>query len=138
MKSVEWNQRIPQLNIHHIYLLNHINKQLSYINIDNLMQFMIRYHQGNWFHATRGGHLCSDNMFITMELKKCRGETLLVETDKASRVAAEKVEEQALKILEGAKDDNEGRKKMKAEDIRVLLLFYGVERERSRQKQQLE
>ena len=34
-------------------------------------------HQGNRFHATRGRHLCSDDIFIAMELKKHRGERFL-------------------------------------------------------------
>lgn len=84
-------------------------------------------HQGTRFYATRGGHLCSDDIFIAMELKKRRGERLLVEKDKASRLAAEKVEKDALKILEGA-DAEKGKKKLKGDDIRVLLSFYGVEK----------
>eukprot|EP00535_Pseudo-nitzschia_heimii_P008103 CAMPEP_0197183888 /NCGR_PEP_ID=MMETSP1423-20130617/8709_1 /TAXON_ID=476441 /ORGANISM="Pseudo-nitzschia heimii, Strain UNC1101" /LENGTH=65 /DNA_ID=CAMNT_0042634553 /DNA_START=76 /DNA_END=273 /DNA_ORIENTATION=+ len=62
-----------------------------------------------------------------MELKKRRGQKLLVEKDKASRLAAEKIEKDALRILEGVDnaDAAEGnkKKKMKADDVRVLLSF---------------
>jgi len=78
-------------------------------------------HQGNRFHATKGRHLYSNDIFINMELKKRRGERLFVEKDKSLRLAAENVEKDALMILEGA--DAEEGKKLKVNHIRVLLLF---------------
>jgi len=48
---------------------------------------------------------------------------LLVEKDKDSRLAAEKVEKDALRILEGV-DAEEGKRKLKADDVRVLLSFW--------------
>ena len=68
-------------------------------------------------------------MFIAMELKRRRQERQLVEKDKAARLAAEKVEKQALKILEAGDDDDDAtKKKMKGDDVRVLLSFYGIEK----------
>ena len=52
-------------------------------------------------------------------------------------MAAEKIEKDALTILEGLEsaDGEEGsKKKVKANDIRILLLFYGVERKQQKKK----
>ena len=69
-------------------------------------------------------HTSSDDWFIARQLKKCRQQRLLVEKDKASRLAAEKVEGEALAILES--DDD--KKKLKIVELQKLFLFYGVER----------
>ena len=68
-------------------------------------------YQRTRFLATRGGHLFTDDIFEAMELKTRTQETELVETDKTLCLADEKVEKQALKILEGAGNaKEEGRR----------------------------
>ena len=55
---------------------------------------------GARFLVIGGGHLCTNNIFKAMELKTCREKREILKKDKAVHVATEKVEKEALAILE--------------------------------------
>mmetsp|Transcript_13793 Transcript_13793/g.32196 ORF Transcript_13793/g.32196 Transcript_13793/m.32196 type:complete len:191 (-) Transcript_13793:152-724(-) len=72
-------------------------------------------------------HACGDDWFVASQLKRLREKRRVLEKNKSLRLAAEKIEKQALEILEDEGAD-EGRKKLKGDDLKVLLLFYELER----------
>ena len=84
-------------------------------------------YQGQRWQATLGSHLATDEMFIGSTLKEKRQQKELVLKEKASRVAAEKLEGEALAIIESLGDE---KKKLKVVELQKLLLFYGIERKK--------
>ena len=85
--------------------------------------------QGEKFLATMGGHAATNEMFKGKLLKWKRQERALVLKEKASRLAAEKLEGEVLAIIESLGDDDK-KKKLKVLELQKLLLFYGIERKK--------
>ena len=63
-------------------------------------------YQGQQWQATLGSHLATDEMFIGSTLKEKRQQKELMLKEKASRVAAEKLEGKLLTVLESLGDDD--------------------------------
>jgi len=68
-----------------------------------------------------GGHAATDEMFKGKLLKWKRQERALVLKEKASRLAAEKLEGEALAIIESLGDDD--KRKLKVVELQKLLLL---------------
>ena len=82
--------------------------------------------------TTKGGHLTDDEIFKEMSLWCCRKQRKAMLKDKAVRVAAEKIENEALEILQkedvAAKKLDVAAKKLNFKELKALLLFFGMER----------
>ena len=84
------------------------------------------------FLETGGGTLCHDDGLIAACLHLCRLKREKMLKEKATRKAAEDIEQQALKILESMENAtdaaNQKKKGLSMKELCVLLEFYGVER----------
>ena len=81
---------------------------------------------GARFLITGGRHMCTEDTFKALELKACREKRDTKKKEKAACVAAGKIEEEALAILEI--EDANTTKKFTRLELHTLLSFYGVEK----------
>ena len=88
-----------------------------------------KYH-GQTFTALGSSHLCCDAVFIASLVKERREERAILLKEKASHLADEKLEGEALAILESLDGDAEKKKKLKVVELQKLMSFYGVERKK--------
>ena len=84
---------------------------------------------GARFLITGGGHMCTDDTFNkALELKDHREKRVTLKKDMALCIAVEKVEKDALPILETKVGNN--YKKFTGLQLRTLLALYGVEKKK--------
>eukprot|EP00535_Pseudo-nitzschia_heimii_P012475 CAMPEP_0197196008 /NCGR_PEP_ID=MMETSP1423-20130617/32123_1 /TAXON_ID=476441 /ORGANISM="Pseudo-nitzschia heimii, Strain UNC1101" /LENGTH=152 /DNA_ID=CAMNT_0042649771 /DNA_START=656 /DNA_END=1110 /DNA_ORIENTATION=+ len=85
---------------------------------------------GQRWHAIGATHSSSNEFFIVATVKDKRETRAALLKEKASRLAAEKLEKEALAILESLDGDAEKKKKLKVVELQKLMSFYGVERKK--------
>ena len=102
---------------------------ITLLNSQDMINALINeiYH-GQTFTALGSSHLCCNNeVFIASMLKERREERAYLLKEKASQLATEKLEVEAMAILESSDGDNQ--KKLKVVELQKPLLFYEIWRE---------
>jgi len=91
---------------------------------ERLEEIMKAKSLGQAFVALGSSHHCSEDYFKAALVKGKRDKSASLKKEKASRLAAEKLEGEALAILESLEERAQNKKKLKVIELQKLMLFF--------------